>query len=155
MVFGWETLMTVPSEAEILFSVVQALPEDETGQQRVLRVMSRPVAPQMLADGVSHDLGTADLDLVTDFTGPWSTRVVALKFLKDDGNGNWVPNTDPKDFGIHLLLGGQRFPLIERFHAVSTGLTVTDTLPMTPGDQLVVTAHGGGRVEVQIRGEKH
>lgn len=147
--------MAAPTEAELLLSAMQPLPEDATGQQRVLRVLSRLVAPQMLEAGIAHDLVVdGDLEYTTDFVGPWTLRVVALKFEIDTGSG-LIPNVNPKDFGLYVKMAGVLFPLAERIHSASHGFVITDPIPLGPTDQLVVKASNAtGLAKLQIRGEK-
>lgn len=146
--------MSDPTEVQVLLSMAQALPGDATGQQRVLRTLAQLVAPSLLEDGASQDLANGDLAFTSDFGGPWTARMVALKFLVDDGAGNLIPNIGPKDFSISIVLGGEAYALVERYNSIATGFVLTDAIALGPNDQLAVHVHGSGVAKVQVRGEK-
>lgn len=137
-----------------LLKFAQPLPEDANQLQLVLRTLSRPVTPTILKAGEAQDLVLGDLSFVTDFEGPWKCGIVAVKFTKVV-DGVEVPNTDAKDFVISMILGGEEFPLVERFNYRGTGATLTDKNNFGPGDQVKIWCRGAdGTATVQVRGEK-
>lgn len=142
------------TEVELLLSAMQALPGDLSGQQRVLRTLTQLVAPPLLEDGASQDLTVGDLAYTTNFSGPWTLRLLALKFIMDDGAGHPIPNIGPKDFSIYLVLGGEQYALLERFNSIATGFTLTDAIHLGPNDEMAVKVHGAGTVMLQVRGEQ-
>jgi len=149
--------MGLESDDQILKRLVQPIPGIEPGEKSlVLRTLELPATPGQLKGGLAHNLTTDDeLDFLTDFDGPWQCNIVTIKFEVMVG-GAWVPNREPnKDFVIALVLGGDDFPIVERFGYRGSGFSLTDHVRLGASDQIKIWAKGlQGRVIVQVRGEK-
>ena len=132
----------------------QLSPVDLSNTQKVLRVLSIQSTPQILKAGDAQDLAAADLELVTDFQGPWRATVIGIKF-STMVNGVETPFGDTKDFVVYLVMGNEEFPLIERYNYRGVAATLTDHIELGAGDQVKVWASNANCIaKAQIRGVK-
>lgn len=131
----------------------QAIPGDQTKKQLGLRTLSKPITPTVLKAGKSQDLALGDLEFETDFDGPWQVNIIGVKFMKMV-DGQEVPNGDPKNVTISLVLGDEEFELVHRTNYRGVSVTLTDKMPLGSGDQVKVWVSGQGVAKTQIRGEQ-
>lgn len=136
-----------------LNDLTQQIGNDPQQQMYALRTLAKLVAAPILKSGQSQDLTDGELVFETDFPGPWQSNIIALTFTKIDGVE--VPNADPKDYRIAMVLGGVEFPFIEELADTHTGIVITDHIKLAAGDQIKVYAKGlSGFAKCEIRGEQ-